>query len=129
MKEYKTRKVFSALPEEVFDALTKPFAIELWTGCSAKFELRKGAEFEMWDGDICGEVVDFEVNKSLSEEWYFGDQEERSIAAFKFFPKGKEKTTVYLEHTNIPDDAYDDIVDGWENTFFASLQHFLEDEE
>ena len=31
-KDFKTYVKINALPEEVYDALTKPFAIELWTG-------------------------------------------------------------------------------------------------
>lgn len=129
MKEYKTKKVLEALPEDVYNALTKQFAIELWTGYNAKFELTQGAEFEMWDGDICGEIIDFEQDKKLVEEWYFGEQEERSIVTFKIFAKGQSKTTLEVTHTNIPDEDFDDIVDGWNETFLASLRHFLEDEE
>ena len=36
-------------------------------------------------------------------------------------------TSVELRHTNIPDEAYDDIVEGWNNEYFGALQEFYEE--
>ncbi|MCQ2230175.1 MAG: SRPBCC domain-containing protein [Bacteroidales bacterium] len=128
-KEFKTRIKIDALPEEVYDALTKPFAIELWSGAPAVMSTKPGSEFELWEGDICGQNLEFEENKMIKQEWYFGDQEEKSIVTFNIYPEGKEKSKLMITHTNIPAEDYDDIVEGWNNVYLEPLLHFLQDEE
>jgi len=39
----------------------------------------------------------------------------------------KNKTSLELRHTNIPDDDYDNIVDGWNNVYVGSLIEFYEE--
>jgi hypothetical protein len=56
-----------------------------------------------------------------------GDQEEKSIVTIKLHPHAAG-TSVELRHTNIPDEDYDDIVEGWNSTYFGALQEFYEDE-
>lgn len=128
-KEFTTKLKINALPEEVYDALTKPFAIELWSGAPAVMSTEPGSEFELWEGDICGQNIEFEENKKIVQEWYFGEQEEKSIVTFNIYADGKEKSKLYITHTNIPAEDYDDIVDGWNNVYLDPLRHFLEDEE
>ncbi len=60
------------------------------------------------------------------QEWDSGDQEEESIVTITLHPH-KQCTSVELRHINIPDEAYDDIVDGWNESYFRSLQEFYED--
>lgn len=128
-KEFKIKMKINALPEEVYDALTKPFAIELWSGAPAVMSTEPESEFELWEGDICGRNIRFEENKLVEQEWFFGEQEEESIVTFRIYPDGKEKSTLQITHTNIPAEDYDDIVDGWKNVYISPLKHFLEDEE
>ena len=120
MPDFKKYYTITALPEEVFAGLTFKPTIELWTGFSAEFKLEKGAEFFMWDGDIAGEIIDFEHGKMLQEKWHFGDQEEDSIVTLKFHDH-KKGTSLEVNHTNIPAESYDDIVDGWTSVFRTSL--------
>ncbi|MCQ2227416.1 MAG: SRPBCC domain-containing protein [Bacteroidales bacterium] len=127
-KEFKIKMKINALPEEVYDALTKPFAIELWSGAPAVMSTEPGSEFELWEGDICGRNISFVENRKIEQEWYFGDQEEQSIVVFNIYPNGTQKSDLQIIHTNIPDEDYDDIVDGWKNVYLDPLKHFLEDE-
>ncbi len=60
------------------------------------------------------------------KEWDFGYQEEVSILINTLYTH-KQGTSAELRHVNIPDDAYDDIVDGWNESYFRSLQEFYED--
>jgi len=39
----------------------------------------------------------------------------------------KQGTSAELRHNNIPDEAYEDMVEGWEDVYFASLIDFYED--
>jgi activator of HSP90 ATPase len=126
MKDYKKYYIVSAPPEEVYLALTNPATIQLWTGEPAEMSTEPGSEFSMWDGSIVGKNIEFEAGSKIVQQWYF-DQDEDSIVTIKLHPH-KQGTSVELRHTNIPDDEYDDIVEGWNDTYFRSLDEFYEGE-
>ena len=122
MKDFKKYYLVTAPPEEVYLALTFEPTIRLWTGENAVMIPEPGTEFSLWDGSIVGKNLEFEKSKKIVQQWYFGDQED-SIVTIKLHPDAKG-TSVELRHTNIPDEAYDEIVDGWDTVYFASLQEF-----
>ena len=123
MKDFKKYYTLPAPPQEVYLALTVPATIYLWTGEEAEMSSEPGSEFSLWDGSIVGKNLEFEEGKRIVQQWYFGEQEEPSIVTMKLHPV-KEGTSVELKHTNIPDEDYEDIVDGWNSSYFGSLQDF-----
>jgi hypothetical protein len=64
--------------------------------------------------------------RKLVQQWYF-DQKEESIVTIHLLPD-PNGTIVELKHTNIPDHEYDDMVDGWDVSYFGMLHDFYEDE-
>jgi uncharacterized protein YndB with AHSA1/START domain len=124
MKEYKKYFLLPATPEEVYLALTIPLSIRLWTGEEAEMSTEPGSEFSLWGGSICGKNLEFETNKKIVQQWYFGDQIEESIVTIKLH-EHKQGTSVELRHTHIPDEDYDDITDGWETSYFAALEDYF----
>ena len=126
MKHYKKYYILPAPPEEVYLALTNPATIQLWTGEKAEMSTEPGSEFSLWDESIVGRNLEFEAGKKIVQQWYF-DQEEPSIVTIKLHPH-KNGTSAELKHTNIPDEEYEDIVEGWNQAYFASLEEFYEGE-
>ncbi|KAA5546498.1 SRPBCC domain-containing protein [Adhaeribacter rhizoryzae] len=127
MKEFKKYFIIPAAPEEVYLALTNATTIHLWSGEEAVMSTVPGSEFELFDGSIAGKNLEFEENKKIVQEWYFGEQPEPSVVTIKLHPH-KNGTSVELRHTNIPDEAFEDIVEGWNNIYFGNLIAFYEDE-
>lgn len=127
MKDYKKYFIIPASPEEVYLALTIETALQLWTGEKAEMSSEPGTDFSLWDGSIIGKNLEFEENKKIVQQWYFGDQEQESIVTIKLHPH-KDGTSAELRHSNIPDEDFEDITDGWNNTYFASLIDFFEDQ-
>ncbi len=127
-KEFHTKMKLNAMPEEVYAALTNPFAIELWSGYPATMSTEEGSEFELWEGDICGRNLRFEENRLVEQQWYFGDDGPESIVTFKIFARGAEKSVLEIHQTNIPADDYDDLVAGWQESYLEPLRAFLEEE-
>jgi uncharacterized protein YndB with AHSA1/START domain len=123
MKDYKKYYLISAPPEDVYLALTNPLTIQLWTGEEAIMSTEPGSEFSLWEGSISGKNLELETNKKIVQEWYFGEQEEKSIVTIKLHPHDAG-TSAEVRHTNIPDADFDDIVDGWNNAYFGALQDF-----
>jgi uncharacterized protein YndB with AHSA1/START domain len=126
MKDYKNYYIIPSAPEEVFIALTNPATLQLWTGDPATMSTEPGSEFSLWEGSIEGKNISFEPGKKIVQQWYFGEQEEESIVTIILHPH-KQGTSAELRHTNIPDEAYEEIVDGWNDVYFGSLIDFYED--
>lgn len=126
MKDYKKHFEIPALPEDVYRALTNPATIQLWTGEKAEMSTEPGSEFSLWDGSIAGLNLEFTEDKKIVQEWYFGEQEAPSIVTIILHPH-KKGTSAELKHTNIPDEAYHDIVEGWNEAYFGALIDFYQE--
>ncbi len=124
MKTYHKHYRIKATPEEVYNALVKPFAIALWTGAKVQMEEKAGTEFSLFDGDITGVNLEFVPNEKIVQEWYFGEQEEKSIVTIRL-REDKIYTNIELTHSNIPDDAFEDMKQGWDEYYFGGLEEFF----
>jgi uncharacterized protein YndB with AHSA1/START domain len=124
MKDFKKYYILEATPEEIYIAITNPITIQLWTNEEATMSTEPGSEFSIMGGSIEGKNIEFVENKKVVQQWYFGDQEEPSLVTIKLHDHA-EGTSVELRHTNIPDEAYDDIIEGWDSAYFGSLQEFF----
>lgn len=127
MKNYKKYFILEVPPEEVYLALTIEQAIRLWTGDEVNMQAVPGTEFSLWNGSIVGKNIAFEYGQKIVQQWYFGEQEEASMVTMKLHPH-KKGTSLELQHSNIPDLDYEDIVNGWEEIYMASLADFFDDE-
>lgn len=123
MKDYKKHYVIPAPPEDVFRALTLPATIQLWSGEKAVMSATPGTEFSLWDGSIEGMNLEFEADRKIVQQWYFGEQEEASIVTIILHPH-KKGTSAELRHSNIPDEDYDNITEGWNEAYFGALIDF-----
>jgi Activator of HSP90 ATPase len=126
MKDYKKYYIILAPPADVYLALTHPATIHLWTGEEAVMSTEPGSEFSLWDGSIVGKNVEFVEGKKIIQQWYFGEQPQDSIVTI-ILHEHPQGTSAELRHTNIPDEAYDDIVEGWNDAYFGSLMEFYEE--
>lgn len=123
MKTFKKIFKINAEPSDVYSALTNPFTIELWSGYPAKMSTEPGSEFSLWEGDITGKNLDFIQDKKIVQEWYFGDQAEKSVVTIDIRPNG-ENSLVTVEHSNIPDDEFAQISEGWRDFYIGAIISF-----
>ncbi|MCC6516761.1 MAG: SRPBCC domain-containing protein [Chitinophagales bacterium] len=126
MKDFKKYYIIHTPPEMLYLALTNPTIIKLWSGEDAEMSTEINSEFSLWSGNICGKNVAFEENKKIVQEWYFGEQEPASIVTILLHAHTKG-TSVELRHINIPDEVYDEMVEGWNGIYFGALQDFYEE--
>ena len=63
--------------------------------------------------------------QSFAQEWFFGETDQRSIVTIKLKKDGS-RTRVELEHTNIPDEVFEEIVEGWKEYYLGSIKGLLE---
>ena len=128
MKVFKKYFIIPATPEEIYRALTTEVTIRLWTGDLVEIDPQEGGEFSLWDGAITGRFIEMVPFDKIVQEQYFGEQDQQSIVTIKLH-EHKKGTSFEVNHINIPDEAYEEIVSGWEDEYVASLIDFYEDEE
>ncbi|WP_342645067.1 SRPBCC domain-containing protein [Mucilaginibacter sp. CSA2-8R] len=125
MKDYKKYYSINATPQEIYAAITNPLTLQLWTGEPAEMSTEPGSEFSLWDGAIVGKNLEFEEGKKIVQQWYFDGQDEPSIVTIKLHAD-KNGTSAELRHSNIPDEAYNEIVEGWNDVYFGGIAEFYE---
>ena len=124
MKTFKKTFRINAEPSDVYSALTNPYTIELWSGYKAEMNTVPGSEFSLWEGDIEGKNLEFVQDRKVVQEWYFGEQTGKSIVTISIFPD-KANSSVTVEHSNIPDDEYENIAEGWREYYIGSIVNFF----
>lgn len=125
MKDYRQTIHIRVSREEVFNAITNPLTIELWSGYPAVIEPRADTEFSLFDGDITGRNLAVDAPVMLEQEWDFGEQPAASIVCIEL-TEDSGKTKVELHHSNIPDEAYENISLGWREYYLGALKSYLE---
>jgi activator of HSP90 ATPase len=124
VKDFKKYYIIPADPQDVYNAITNPVTIQLWTGDPAVMSTVPGSEFSLWEDSIIGKNLEFEENKKIVQQWYFDGQDEPSIVTIKLHPHD-DGTSVEVRHTNIPDEAYTDITEGWVDAYLSGLDDFF----
>ena len=124
MKTFKKTFKINAEPSDIYSALTNPYTIELWSGYPAVMSDEPGSEFSLWEGDITGKNLEFVTDKKVVQEWFFGDQTEKSLVTINIAPDG-ENSLVTVEHSNIPDDDFADISEGWREYYIGAIIDFF----
>jgi len=124
MKTFKKTFKVNADPSDIYSALTNSYTIELWSGYHAQMLTEPGSEFSLWEGDITGRNLEFIQDRKVVQEWYFGDQAEKSIVTIIINPD-EENSQVTVEHTNIPDDEFAQISEGWREFYIGAIIDFF----
>jgi len=124
MKSFRKSFRINAEPSDIYSALTNPFTIELWSGYPALMSEEPGSEFSLWEGDISGRNIEFIKDRKVVQEWYFGDQAEPSIVTITINPAGSD-STVTVDHTNIPDEEFEGIAEGWREYYMGAIISFF----
>ncbi len=125
MKSLQKDYLIKAPITKVWSALIDPELIDDWGAGQAKMSDQVGFEFELWDGDIRGKILEVVPNKKLVEEWMAGDWDEPSIVTF-VLSEQKDETKLHLEHTNIPEIEFVGVDEGWDNYFLIPLKEYVE---
>lgn len=123
MKNIHQKHHITAPVEDVYLALTNPLTIELWSGYPAEMSTEPGSEFTLFEGEIMGKNLEFKTNSLIKQHWYFEGEPLESIVTMTLKAE-KDNTVVELNHENVPDEVYDEMVEGWKKIYFGSLKRF-----
>jgi len=126
MDTIKQTYLINASLAEVWRALTDPEVIEAWSDADAEFEPVVGAEYALWDGSICGEIVEVVPRKKLVQTWQPDNWErDDSVVTFTLTPDDK-KTRVDLLHENVEAFDYAETREGWNLYYLGAIKRMLD---
>lgn len=126
MKPFVYSVTVNAGVAQVWKAFTDPSTIDAWGGGPAKMDDKVNTQFSLWGGDIHGTNTSVTPQKLLKQHWYSGSWKNPSKVSFVFSKIAADETKVELTHTDIPDDEYEDIADGWERYYLGPLKKLFE---
>ncbi|MFM2386271.1 MAG: hypothetical protein RL660_1028 [Bacteroidota bacterium] len=126
MPNFKKYFDIPAPADEVYRALTNALALQLWTGGPVIFEASPGTEFSLFDDGICGKNLEFIEDKLIRQEWYFGEDWHDCIVTIKTHVKSPTSCSLEIQQSNIPTEAFEDIVAGWHEVYVPALINFFD---
>lgn len=123
IKKYAVLKV---PPDQVYLALTHPQTVCLWAGTDAVMSDRPQSEFSLFDGAVVGKNMELVPGKSIKQIWYFG--EEKPATVLIKLHEHKKGTSLEINLIDVPQNALENIEQGIEEVYLASLYDFYEEE-
>jgi len=124
MKTFNRSFRLNASAEDVYACLTNQYTIELWSGYSAIMPAEPGGEFSLFEGDITGRVIKLVPGKIIEQEWFFGKRNKPSPVKITLNEKGGV-TELKVEQSEIPDEDFENISQGWKDQIIDGIASFL----
>ena len=123
--EYTVR--FNASPKDVYNALMDSERHTAFSGAPATIENKEGGTFSCYGGALHGTTTSLVENEKIVQKWRAGSWAEGvfSDVTYNLEKEGKETVVTFLQ-TGVPDDAYDQINQGWQMMYWDKLNTFFE---
>jgi activator of HSP90 ATPase len=127
-KAIKQTATFKAAPHAIYEALMDERKHAAFTGGDAKISRKVGGKFTIYGGDIEGKNLELVPDQKIVQTWRYSDWPEGhySIATFALEPTEKGTRLIFTQ-TDVPDEKYEDIKQGWKDYYWAPMKVMLED--
>ena len=124
-KKFSQTLKIKARPAEVYEALMDSAKHTELTGAKAVISPEEGGAFEAYDGYITGKNVELVKFEKIVQEWR-GDEEKwpkehYSKVTFSLKPI-QGGTEITFSHEAIPESAFENIKQGWEDFYWKPLK-------
>jgi activator of HSP90 ATPase len=118
---------FKASPHEVYEILMDAKKHTEFTGGDAKISRKVGGKFTIYGGDIEGTNLALEPDKKIVQSWRYSDWPAGHYSTATFSLEAVAKgTRLSFTQTDVPDDKYEDIKQGWKDYYWVPMKEMLE---
>ena len=119
---------FNASPEDVYEYLINARKLTKITGGKATNTEKIGGKFTAWDDYIWGTNIELIPGKKIIQKWTCADFPDNHFTEVKIElkKKGEKQTELTFTQTNVPDDFYEDISQGWNDFYWEPIQDYIE---
>ena len=129
MKTIKQEIIIHAKPHYVYEAILSPAKHSKITDAAATNTKKVGGKFTAYDGYIFGTNEELVPDKKIVQKWTTTDFPDNTFTevTFEFKEEGMSKTKLIFTQKNVPDDFYEELVEGWQQFYWTPLQAFFEE--
>jgi activator of HSP90 ATPase len=125
-KNLKQTATFKATPHEVFEALMDEKKHAEFLGADAKISRKVGGKFRMYGGDVDGKNVELVPDKKIVQTWRYSDWPEGHYSTITYsLEPTANGTRLTFTQTDIPDDKYEDIKQGWIDYYWTPMKDYF----
>ena len=98
-----------------------------FTGSQVQISRKVGGKFSVYGGDIEGVNLELVPDQKIVQSWRYSDwlQDHYSTATFSL-KKVEQGTRLTFTQTEVPDEHYKDIAQGWRDYYWAPMKEMLE---
>ena len=124
--EFIVSAIFSASPEEIYNAWMSSECHSCMTGRPASVSAEVGGEFDPWDGYIHGKNLQLVPGKRIVQSWRtseFSADEPDSRIEITLEPVG-DQTKLTLSHTGLPPHG-GQYEQGWVESYFDPMKEYF----
>jgi activator of HSP90 ATPase len=126
-KTIRQKVTFKTEPHEVYEALMDSKKHAAFTGGEARISRQVGGKFSIYGGDIEGKNLELVPDQKIMQSWRYSDWEEGHYSTATFALEKVEKgTRLIFTQTDVPDEHYEDIKQGWKDYYWQPLKEMLE---
>lgn len=117
---------FNATPHDVYEALMDSKKHTEFTEAKAVISRNIGGKFTAFDDWASGTNVELVKDKKIVQTWRGTDWPEGHYSTITFALKQKGKETILdFIQTEIPEEHYDDIKQGWIDWYWNKLKAYV----
>jgi activator of HSP90 ATPase len=126
-KAIKQTVTFKTTPHAIYEALMDEKKHAAFTGGEAKISRKAGGKFSIYGGDIEGKNLELITDQKIVQSWRYSDWPEGHYSTATFTLEPIEKgTRLTFSQTDVPDDKYEDIKQGWKDYYWGPMKEMLE---
>ena len=116
-----------ATPAEVYEAYTNAEKHAEFTGSPATSTPKVRGDFTAWDSFIKGKYIRLEPGKLIVQEWTSSDfPEEATPSRLEIiFREVKDGTELFMTHSGVPEEAAEDIAQGWKDYYWEPMKKYF----
>ena len=127
MKNIEQEVVIKASTHDVYEALMDSRKHAEFTGDKANISREIGGTFNAYDDYIEGINLDLIQDEKIVQSWRASDWPEGHYSTVTFnFEKTEDGTRLTFTQTDVPDEFYDDISQGWYDYYWDPMKQMLE---
>ena len=126
-KTIRQSATFKTSPHEVYEALMDSRKHSKFTDSKASISRRIGGKFTAYDGYIEGVNLELVPDEKIVQSWRGSDWPEDHYYKATFALKKVEGgTRLTFTQTDVPEDQYESISQGWRDYYWKPMKEMLE---
>jgi activator of HSP90 ATPase len=119
--------IIKADPHDIYEALMDSEKHSELTESVAKISREIGGKFTAFDNWASGKNIELVQDKKIVQTWRGDDWPDNHFSTITFLlEKDGENTVIKFLQTDIPDELYEDIKQGWIDYYWDRLKEYLE---